>query len=176
MKPYHFFSWGLMIMLFVACQNNEIDFDPTPSTNSIRATVDGVEVAISGITVTGNYTENSNWMQTLTVGGARTNPNGQVEGISLVMISADTTGIMEGDTYTATSLAKRGSGLYYIDNSPSDISATSLNSDVATITITKLDYTEKLVSGIFSFEGVDDDQPNQTYQVIDGEFTDVSFD
>jgi hypothetical protein len=56
-----------------------------------------------------------------------------------------------------------------------DIKAVSDNTEMATITITDIDFDTKLVSGTFSFDGADDDDPNTIYEVRNGVFTDVSF-
>ncbi|MEZ4847299.1 MAG: hypothetical protein R3B93_01425 [Bacteroidia bacterium] len=48
------------------------------------------------------------------------------------------------------------------------IKALSKNTEVATITITEIDYSKKTVSGTFSFDAYDEDDPGKIYEIRDG--------
>ena len=174
--PNLFYLLMLCILLIASCRPDEEVFDPTPGTNSITATIDGKEFSVSGITVTANYSIVADQIHTLSIAGAKSSLDGTTEGIALAIVTADSSFIEEGETYQAAGVPRTGAGEYFFENNSADIRAYSSNTDVATITITKIDYTDKIVSGTFSFDGVDDDDPNTVYQVRDGVFTNVSFD
>ena len=167
----------LLACAFMSCQKAEETFNPTPNTNSVTAKVDGEDFAVSGITVSGTYSINSDGWETLGIASGRTRSDGETDGISLTMISTDSTGIQVGDTYVATSLEIRGGCQYFLtDVNGETLEASSLETDVASITITEIDFATKVVSGTFTFEGADDDFPNVLVKVTEGEFKNVSFD
>ena len=179
-KHLTYFSITLLIItILFSCKSKEdILDDITSDTNSITAKINGEDFSASGLTVTAEYSIPNAMVQTLGIVGAEIPINGVTRAIALAIVSTDATWIISGETYTATGSTKVGAGEYNIENSTTntDINAVSSNTDVATITITAIDYSTKLVSGTFSFDAIDeDDNSNTTYQVRDGEFNDVSF-
>ncbi|MEZ4685922.1 MAG: DUF6252 family protein [Bacteroidia bacterium] len=161
----------LTALISTSCTPDIVD----PTGGSLTATIDGESFSVNGILITATYGDVSEAIQTLSIGGAEPPFNGTTRGLALVVLSSDSTGINEGETYTATTLAKTAAGEYFLSNNSTDIRAYSNNTDVATITITSLDYDKKVVSGTFSFDGVDDDDPGVVYRVRNGEFKDVVF-
>ena len=164
----------IAILITSSCNLGEV-VDPQDGTNMISAKIDGGDFSVSGLLVSAEYSDINGMVHTLSIGGAKPPLNGVTEGIVLAIVSTDSSGIKAGETYTAVSTAKVGAGEYVFEDSSSDIKAYSENTDVATITVTKIDFTEKMVSGTFSFDAVDEDDPNKVYQIRDGKFEDVSF-
>lgn len=174
----HLLSLSLLIILaLTACQSakSDIDIPDEEATNSLSAKVNGENFSVSGILVTAQYSVTGQTIETLAIGGAEPPLNGTSRGIALAIVSIDGTGINVGDTYTANSTTKAAAGEYVFDNSSADIKAESENTDEVTITITEIDFDRKIVSGTFSFDGVDEDDPTTIYEVREGTFTEVSF-
>ena len=168
----------LSIWIIQACQPVEeiIEETPNDTANVLSAKIDGVEFSVKGILVDAEYSRVNEMVQTLSIGGAKAPFNDVTEGLVLAVVSADSSGIFAGETYTSTSLTKVGGGEYVFDDNTIKIKAVSDDdTHLATITITAIDYTKKVVSGTFSFDAVDDNNPSKVYQVRDGVFTDVSF-
>lgn len=167
----------ILIVIFSSC--NKLDEDEiienSGAKQSISAKINGEDFSASGILVTAQYSNLNEMVHSLAIGGAELPFNGVTRAIALAIVSADSTEINQGEIYTAISNSKIGAGEYAYDNNSIDIKAVSENTDIATITITKIDYDKKLVSGTFSFDGSDEDDPGTIYQIRDGVFTDVSF-
>ena len=168
----------LIVWAISSCQPIEdIIDDPTNTgSQSISAKIDGEEFSVSGILITAEYSEINEMVQSLSIVGAKLPLNGVTEGVVFAVVSTDSSGINAGDTYTETSISKAGAGEYFFENSSLKIKALSKNTEVATITITEIDYSKKIVSGTFSFDAYDEDDPGKIYEIRDGEFKDVSFD
>ncbi len=137
--------------------------------------INGTEFSVSGLLVTAEYSEIQAGVTTLAIAAAKLPLDGITEGFALAAVSTDSTGIEAGDVFTATSIQKAGAGEYVLNGDNQDVKAVSSESKTATITITAIDYDAKLVSGTFSFDGIDEDDPNTVYEIRDGVFTDVEF-
>lgn len=176
----HIFSLALMaILALAACQSAKDNIEPPQEeepANSLSAKINGEEFSVSGILVTAQYSASSQMIESLAIGGAEPPLNGTATAIALAIVSIDGTGINPGETYTANSSTKAGAGEYVFENSNTDIKAESDNTDEVTITITAIDFDRKVVSGTFSFDGVDEDDPGTVYEVREGVFKEVSFD
>lgn len=167
-----------IITIFLsACKENLATdiLDDLSGNGSFSAKINGEDFSAEGVLVTAQYSDQTVG-QILGIGAAMLPSNGVTRAIALAIVSLDDSGINAGETYTATSTAKSASGEYSLDNNNIDIKAVSSNTDVATVTITAIDYDKKLVSGTFSFDGTDEDAPNTVYEVRDGKFENVSFD
>ncbi|MEM7370283.1 MAG: DUF6252 family protein [Bacteroidota bacterium] len=143
---------------------------------SMRAEINGESFAANGILVSGELTESNASVQTLAIGAAELPIGGLTRGLVLAVVSSDGSGIVAGTTYSASSTTGRAAGEYTLDDDQIDVKAVSANTEVATITITDIDFDQQLVSGTFSFDGVDENDPTTIYEVREGVFTDVSFD
>jgi len=163
------------MLLFSACKEEDNGIDIPTDGGEISAKINGKEFSTSGILVTAEYNIQNETIHSLAIGGAKLPVNGVTEAIALAIVSTDASGINVGDTYTATSTTKIAGAEYVFDDNTTDIKALSGNTDVVTITITDIDFDKKLVSGTFTFDGTDDDDPNTIYEVRDGIFKDVSF-
>lgn len=150
--------------------------DVPEGTATFSAKINGETFSVSGVQVTAEYVSQNVMVQTLGIAAAELPVNGVTRAIALAIVSTDSSGINEGETYVATSTSKAGAGEYNYDNGTVDIKALSSITDVATITITKIDYNSKHVSGTFSFNGADDQTSSTIYIITDGVFTDVPFD
>ncbi|MEM6343461.1 MAG: hypothetical protein AAF927_06255 [Bacteroidota bacterium] len=165
-----------ILLVFFSCRRGEIieEFDYGPP--SLTAKINGETFSVDSLLVSASYSIIDDRTQTLSISGAPPAFNGIVEGLALVLISADSTAFQTGENYIAGSLNKRGAGEYFVDNGTNRIDALSENTNIATLVITEIDYLEKLVSGTFSFDAFDEDDPDKIYQVREGEFKNVSFD
>lgn len=172
-KHFSLFVFPLLLMI-ISCGPDGI-IEPLPGDAVLSATIDGEDFLVTGVVISANFSDINGGLHTLSIGGAKPLANGTTEGIALALISADSTEIKAGETYTAVSLSKRGSGEYFSGSGSSRISASSLETDVATLTITEIDSTKKTVSGSFSFDGIDKDDPGKVYEVRDGKFQDVPY-
>lgn len=164
----------IIFFALTSCKQTDNLIDPTPGENSMTAVIDGNEFAVSGIPVTANYSVVSDTIHSLAVGAATPPFDGVTEGIALALVSIGIDSMQAGDVFTATSLERRAGAEYFLQSPAQDISATAFETDVATVTITAIDYEEKLVSGTFSFDAADRDDSTTVYQIRDGVFTDVS--
>jgi hypothetical protein len=163
--------------MFMSCSKADdpnIDVPAGPAT--LSANINGEAFSVSGIQVTAEYVVQNEMVQSLAIVGAKPPLNGVTEAIALAVVSADSTGINSGETYTAGSTIKTGAGEYVYDDGIQDIKALSSITGVATITITKIDYNSKLVSGTFSFNASTNLISSFVYIITDGVFTDVPFD
>ncbi len=171
--------FALLLLLglsFTSCVEIPDILDDPTQTGSITAKINGEDFSVSGLLVTANLTESTANIQTLAIGGAKLPLDGITRAIALAIVSTDGNGFQAGQTYTATSTTEAAAGEYSIDDGNAiDIKAVSENTDVATITLTDIDFTQKIVSGTFSFDGADKDDLNTIYEVRDGVFKDVSF-
>ena len=169
------FCFPLFLFLALSsCKQTDNLIDPTPGENSMTAVIDGNEFAVSGIPVTANYSVVSDTIHTLAVAAATPPFDGVTEGIALALVSIGIDSMQAGDVFIVTSLERRAGAEYFLESPSQDISATAFETDIATVTITAIDYEEKLVSGIFSFDAGDRDDSTKVYQIRDGVFTDVS--
>lgn len=139
------------------------------------ATINGTTFSVSGLLVTGEYSELQAGVTTLAIAAAKLPLDGITEGFALALVSTDSTGIEIGDEFTATSVQMVAGAEYVIQGDNQDIKALSTETNTTIVTITAIDFDNKLVSGTFSFDGVDKDDPNTVYEVRDGVFTDVEF-
>ena len=83
-----------------------------------------------------------------------------------------------GDAFSGTGniLEDFAVGEVNVNNRPSvEQEASSSETDNATVTITKIDRDNKLISGTFSYEAVDPDSQT-TFSVTEGVFTDIEYD
>lgn len=177
-KPILLLTTLLCTLFFLpSCiQVNIPDPDGLLGDGSITADINGESFSASGILVTGELTESNASVQTLAIVGAELPLSGLTRGLVLAVVSTDGGGIIAGETYSATSSTLRAAGEYTLDDDAQiDVKAYSSNTDVASISITAIDFDQKLVSGTFSFDAVDEDDPNTVYEVRNGTFTDVSF-
>lgn len=166
----------LSLLLLSSCAKRLLDDLPENvlGSGSLTATINGDEFSANGILVTAEFSE-ENGVATLVIGAAELPIAGVTQAIVLAMVAPDGTGIHSGETYTSTNVLKKAAGEYSIDDDASvDIKAVSENTDVATITISNIDFDAKVVSGTFSFDGADEDEPNTIYEVRSGEFKDVA--
>jgi hypothetical protein len=172
MKKYIFIFFLSLSFMSFSCGPDEI-IDPSTEDTFLSATINGEEFLVRGIVVTASQSTIDGMMRNLSIGAAKQAANGDTKGIALAMISADSTEFKSGEVYNAISLSKRGAGEHFIDEGSSKISASSHETDIATITITEIDLTKKIVSGTFSFDAIDDDEPGKLYEVRDGIFNKV---
>lgn len=171
------FCFILPLLLLFSCQPTEpINMLPDPNAAEMRATINGESFLVTGVQVTATISEPGAGVRALAIGGATLPLSSLVKGIALALVSIDSTDFEAGETYLASSIEMTGAGEYVLDDDAGiDIKAVSSETGVATITLTAFDRTHKLVSGTFSFDGVDEDDPNTTYEVRDGSFTNVPF-
>lgn len=163
-------------ILFSACSEVDPIIDMATGPNSISAKINGENFSASGILVTAEYsTTTSGTVQTLAIGAAKLPLNGVTTAIALAVVALDSSDFQSGAIFVATDSSRLAAGEYSLDDNSVDIKAVSSNTDVATITLTEIDFTNKTVSGTFSFDGADDDDPNTIYEVREGVFTEIPF-
>lgn len=170
-----FFALLLFSVSFSACEPIEDIKEEIEEGGEFSATVNGENFTAKGILVTAQYQTTASGITTLAIGAAKLPLDGVTKGFALAAVSIDSTEIAAGDVFTGDSIEKVAAGEYSVDSDTEDIKAGSSQTKTATITITSIDFSTKLVSGTFSFDGTDDDDPNTVYEVRDGVFTDVVF-
>lgn len=165
----------LLAILFSSCVDPNEIIDNIGDA-SFSAKINGEDFSVIGPLVTADYSEQSQIVATIGIVAAKLPIGGITEGFALAIVSTDSSGIQVGDTFSATSTEKAGAGEYVLeDGNAVDVNAFSSNTGVASITVTAIDFDKKIVSGTFSFDAVDDDDPNTVYEIREGKFTDVSF-
>ncbi|MEZ4847300.1 MAG: hypothetical protein R3B93_01430 [Bacteroidia bacterium] len=85
--------------------------------NQFRQKSMGKNSPVSGILVSAEYSDINEMVQSLSIGGVKPPLDGITEGLVLAVVSADSSGINPGETYTATSVSKAGAGEYVFENS-----------------------------------------------------------
>ncbi|MEO0468929.1 MAG: DUF6252 family protein [Bacteroidota bacterium] len=159
---------------FSACIDVEEIIESEPG--SITATINGESFSVSGLLTDGELNIQGTNIESMAIGGATLPLSGVTEGIALAIVAADGMPLEAGKTYTVSSNTAVAGAEYVQEGANLDLKAIAQENGLGTITITKLDRTEKLVSGTFEFDGIDDDFPNMVYEVRDGKFTDIVFD
>ncbi len=172
------FSALLFVMVFfTACPKNEDDSFTLEQGGTLTATVDGDLFSASGTEITAEHNTINTVTHTLTIGGIELPINGVTKSIVLAaVLTNNPTGFVSGEVYTASDPDRVAAGEYVRNDNSVDIKALSSNTGEATITITEIDFTNNLVSGTFSFDASDDDDPNTIYKIRNGEFKEVAFD
>lgn len=160
---------------FTSCEPIEEIKEEIEDGGEFTATINGTTFSVSGLLVTGEYSELQAGVTTLAIAAAKLPLDGITEGFALALVSTDSTGIETGDEFTATSVQMVAGAEYLIQGDNQDTKALSTETNVALITVTDIDFDEKLVSGTFSFDAIDKDDPNTVYEIRDGVFTDVEF-
>ncbi|MFK7923697.1 MAG: DUF6252 family protein [Bacteroidia bacterium] len=169
------FTIACCLSLFaIACNPVEEIIKEQEKNGTFTAKIDGEIFSLSGVFVSADYINTNGIVQSLAIAAAKPPITGTSEGIALVIVSTDSTDIAVGEVYSATNPAKLGAGEYVLDDDNTiDVKAVSENTGIANITITKLDLTNNLVSGTFSFDAVDEDDPTKVYKITEGVFTDI---
>lgn len=172
--------FSLAALLFISfsvssCDQTQEIIDDIEEGGEFSATVNGSAYSVSGLLVTGEYSELQAGVTSLAIAAAQISLDGGSEAFALAMASTDSTGIEAGDEFTATSILHAGGGEYLIQGNNQDVKALSTETNTATITITAIDFEKNIVSGTFSFDAVDSDDPTTVYEIRDGVFTDVEF-
>lgn len=160
---------------FTSCEPIEDIKEEIEEGGEFSATINGENFTAKGILVTAEYVSAATGVTSLGIAAAKLPLDGVTKAFALAIVSIDSTGIEAGDVFTSVSVQKVGAGEYTVKSDTEDIKAVSSETKIATITITDFDLDNKLVSGTFSFDGIDEDDPNTVYEVRDGIFTDVEF-
>jgi len=172
----------LAIICLSACGSDDIvmppgDNDAAPGTpGSITCMINGESFSASGVLATGVITFTGDFYG-IALAGVDFFDQDTV-GLALAISGNGFSTLMEGQVITGEGDIVNNpvaAGEVNINQRPSkEITASSLETEVATITITRLDRDLELISGTFSFEGLD---PNSNTSVIvtQGDFTDIPY-
>lgn len=167
------FSIACCLILF-ACEPVEQIIEEQEENGTFTAKVDGEVFSLSGVFVSAEYVKSNEMVQSLAIAAAKPPITGITTGIVLAVVATDSSEITGGDVFSATNPQKIAAGEYVLeDDNGTDIKAFSENTDIATITITKIDLANNLVSGTFVFDAIDEDEPGKTYMITEGIFTDI---
>lgn len=143
---------------------------------SVTCKIDGENFSASGVLATGVLTFTGDFYA-MAIGGVDFFGQDTV-GLALAMSGNNFATVMQGQVFTGEGdiiNTPLGAGEVNINQRPGkEIRAESLETKIATITITKLDQTNELVSGTFTFQGLDTDN-NTTIIVADGVFADIPY-
>lgn len=174
----------LMLVVF-SCGTDEgtlIDLVPdndpvAPGTpGSVTCKVDGTDFSASGVLATGTLTFTGDFYA-MAIAGVDFFGQDTVA-LALAMSGTDFANLMENEAFTGEGdivNSNLGAGEINIHRRPTiDDKASSLETEIANITITKLDRDNELFSGTFSFEGLDPDT-NTRIVVTEGVFTDIEY-
>ncbi len=172
----------LAIICLFACSSDDAvipdDNDVAPGTpGSITCMINGDGFSASGVLATGVITFSGDFYGIALAG---VDFFGQdTVGLALAISGNGFSTLMEGQVVTGEGDIVNiplAAGEVNINQRPSkEITASSLETEVATITITSLDTDLKLISGTFSFEGLDPDS-NTSIIVSQGDFTEIPYD
>ncbi|MDN5215827.1 DUF6252 family protein [Fulvivirgaceae bacterium BMA12] len=174
--------WIIALVLFTACGSDDDtglipDDDVAPGTpGSITCKINGQTYAATFPFVTGALST-TNDIYSFALGGVDFLGKDTVS-IAMAMTGTDLSRLSAGDTFSGTGniFINFALGTVIVKNRPAvDEDASSSETDVATITVTKIDRDNELISGTFSYEAFDDDTQN-TFKVTDGVFADIKYD
>ncbi len=172
------------LLIISACGSDDTLIDMIPDDNavppgtpgSITCKIDGENFSASGVLATGDLAFTGEFY-VLGIAGVDFIDQDTV-GLVLVVSGNGFGTLMEGQVITGTGDIINNplaAGEVNINQLPAkEVAATSLETDVATITITNLDRDNELISGTFSLEGLDPDT-NTTVIVTEGDFTDIPY-
>lgn len=152
------------------------DISGTPG--SLVADVNGDSFSSSGSFVTADLSDQQNGGFTITMAGVRFK-DGFGSGIALVLFGTGFESLAVGDTFVGSDSERLVAGAYTIenledDNDSGEVNAGSLLNGSSRCTITKIDRTNGLISGTFSFDAVDEDT-EETFEIRNGVFTDIEY-
>ena len=179
MKKWHLYPVFLTLILVLAggCDNSIDDITLPPGNGgTLTAIIDGQSFSVSGLLVSAEYQEIGTTVSSLFVGGATLPLGSSTEALVLAMVRTDSTAISSGDVFVGSDMTRLAAGEYTLDAATVSVSALSANASFASMTVTSLDFTTGLVSGTFSFDAVDDNDPTKVYEVRDGVFTNIPLD
>ncbi len=141
---------------------------------SVSAEIDGVPFTSSGLFVVGTFIDNEILDNYLLVAGSQYQGD-LAQAISLNLFTEDLEGSGSGVGYSGANDDFFFFGQYNADDDDSiDFESRSDSVASATCTITDIDTVNKLVSGEFSFDSINEDT-NEIYEVRNGVFTNVYY-
>ncbi len=141
---------------------------------SISAEIDGTPFSSSGIFVFGFLSSTSIIGDYLLIGGSQYQGD-LVKAMTLNMYADDFSAVSVGTTYSGDTDDLFFFGQYNADDDGNiDFESRSDSVASATCVITELDPINKLVSGEFSFDAIDEDT-NEVYEVRNGVFTNIHY-
>jgi hypothetical protein len=147
----------------------------TPAPGTITCKINGDAFSSSYPFTTGTLYESGTEFN-IAIGGVNASFTGS-KGIALGIYGASLADVRAGDVFTATSDPRErlAVGAVTISNANTDEDADSGETGKATITITKIDHTQKTISGTFAYEAKDPDT-GSVFIVTEGVFTAVQYD
>jgi hypothetical protein len=154
----------------------EKEKEPVAQSKTISCKINGAAFSAAYPFSTGTLNESGN-IYTIALGAVKVSLQGGTTGIALGLHGTDLSSVKAGDVYTASGFPTvyLAIGGVDINNGSEEENATSEETGEATITITKIDHTQSIISGTFSFKALDPD--TQTlFDVTDGVFTDIAYD
>ena len=175
--------WLVALLILSACGSDDAtdllpdDDDVAPGTpRSITCKIDGQDFSATVPFVTGALSLTDDFYAIAFVG---VDFFGQdTISVAFAINGTDLATINNGDTFSGNGnlFQDFALGEVIVNNRPSvEQEASSSETDIATVTVTKIDTAKKLISGTFSFEALD---PNTqtTFLVTEGVFTDIEYD
>ncbi|MEM6526365.1 MAG: hypothetical protein AAF693_21400 [Bacteroidota bacterium] len=170
----------IQIVLFVAitvfgCTDDEPE-EITVDTNAgeITATINGASFRSFGVSSTA-FVEDFGLGDQLVIGGIDVSNLNRLNGVSIVLIMPDFSQLSAGNTFSGSSMDMLMTAGYAIDLGGDDpLGATAELVASTTGTITAIDRSNRLVSGTFSYDAIDEDT-GDVYEVRNGVFTQIQY-
>lgn len=160
--------------------NGELNDGP----GTVIATIDGVPYASGGIAVDADLDIDDDFVDFSLRIDAEQEKNGFDEDLDLNLFGGDWSLIEEGDTFAGDGVDTDKGTLIFSGNyskigrnpgDDTDIQTATMPIAANRCTLTKIDRTNRLVSGTFSYDAIDITDDTSVFEVRDGVFTDVSY-
>lgn len=164
-----------LVVAIYGCTDDEPE-EITIDSNAgeITATINGSDFRSFGISSTA-YVEDLATGDQLVIGGIDVNNLNRLEGLSIVFIMPDFSQLSAGHTFSGSSMDMIMVAGYAINvGEDNAFGATAELVASTTGTITGIDRSNKLVSGTFSFDAIDEDT-GDVYEVRNGVFTQIQY-
>lgn len=183
-KSLYTFTLLFAIALLFSCSEDVTDDFIADEPGTMTAKIDGVNFKSEGffpISVNLEIDDDTDIFD-LQIDGEQ-EKNGFEERITISIFGLDFTSLSSGDVFVGgadvLSGGKRMDGDYYkisrTEGDNTDFICDSEQIPASTAKVTKIDFTNRLISGTFSFKAIDISDSDNTFQITNGVFTDIEY-
>lgn len=166
----------ILVALICGCSDDDPGEDPFLDGNAgeITATVNGSNFRSIGISSTA-FVDDFGLGEQIVIGGIDVSNLDRLTGVTIVFFTSDFSQLSVGDTFSGASMDMLMTAGYAIDLDGDDTLGAVAELVASTVgTITGIDRSNKLISGTFSFDAIDDDT-GDIYEVRNGVFTQIPY-
>ena len=172
-----------VLLMFSSCKPDDDDANPTvtpevpvtPKLGKIDCKINGKSFS-AAYPFTSGAIANTSPFYSIAVGGFDF-IDGDSVGVALAMTGTDFSSLANGDVFQGSTALP---GMYALGSVSFNSGAKEEDADseetlIATITVTKIDRDNNVISGTFSYEAKDPDTESE-FTVTEGVFTDIKYD